>query len=493
MKNKEVKAGTQQSVHILLVMILMAIPFVYANEGQDESSKMNRWSTEKVNQWYTQQPWLVGCNFIPSTAINQLEMWQADTFDPETIDRELGWAQSIGMNFVRVYLHDLLWEQDSEGLIQRVDKFLSIADRHGFKVMFVLLDGCWDPHPKVGKQREPRPHVHNSGWLQSPHLDVLKNPSRHDELKGYVQGIISHYQNDSRILLWDLYNEPGNPNPNSYDKLEPKNLEELALGLCRKVFIWAREVNPSQPLSICVWTGDWVSTSLSPLNACALENSDVITYHNYGDFRSLKENTEGLFEYQRPLICTEYLSRPVGSTFFAALPFFKANRIGACNWGLVAGKTQTQYPWETWTKNFTEEPKAWFHDIFRADGRPYDENEAAYIKFMTRDNGSPDALQTVTLDELDIMKCLSDTLPAVRNQSMSGETIKIGGRQFERGVSVMAPSEFKIKLAKGAKRFTAWVGMNDEVVGKFPDWRKTVFKVFGDGKKTLGQRAGKAW
>lgn len=343
----------------------------------------DRWSLEKTQSWYAKQSWLVGCNFIPSTAINQLEMWQVDTFDPKTIDRELGWAQDIGMNFVRVYLHDMLWNQDKDGFIRRIDTFLNIADKHGLKVMFVLLDGCWDPYPELGKQREPKPHVHNSGWVQSPHIDVLKEPSRHDELKEYVQRILTRYKDDGRILLWDLYNEPGNQNPN-YGKLEPENLEKLALQLCGKVFIWAREVNPSQPLSICVWTGEWgTRSSLNPLNAFALGNSDVITYHNYGDFRSLKMNTEALLEYHRPLICTEYLARPVGSTFFAALPFFKANQVGACNWGLVAGKTQTQYPPESWTKTFSEEPKVWFHDIFRPDGRAFDDNEITFILKLT--------------------------------------------------------------------------------------------------------------
>jgi len=320
---------------ILFIVLLVASSTFFAY-GSGTNVIEGRWSLEKIHNWHSNQPWLVGCNFIPSTAINQLEMWQADTFDPETIDRELEWVQGIGMNFVRVYLHDMLWSQDKEGFIDRIDTFLNIADKHDLKVMFVLLDGCWDPHPKLGKQRDPKPYVHNSGWVQSPHIKVLKDSSKHDELEGYVQGILSQYKNDTRILLWDLYNEPGNPNAASYGKFVLKNLEDLALQLCKKGFMWARKVNPSQPLSIGVWIGNWKSGSLSPLNECALQNSDVITYHNYGNFISLKEKTSSLLEYNRPLICTEYMSRPVGSTFFAALPFFKAYKIGSCNWGWQA-------------------------------------------------------------------------------------------------------------------------------------------------------------
>jgi endo-1,4-beta-mannosidase len=150
-------------------------------------------------------PW---SNFIPSTAINELEMWQADTFDPPTIDRELGWAQSLGMNSMRVFLHNLLWEQDSAGFLMRMNKFLEVADKHHIRIMFVLLDSVWEPHPHLGKQREARPHVHNSGWVQAPGADVLKDPSRWDrEVKPYV---IAHFKDDRRILMWDLMNEPDN-------------------------------------------------------------------------------------------------------------------------------------------------------------------------------------------------------------------------------------------------------------------------------------------
>jgi hypothetical protein len=56
-------------------------------EGQS-----SRWSEAAANAWYSKQPWLVGSNYIPSNAVNQLEMWQADTFDPARIDTKLGWA-----------------------------------------------------------------------------------------------------------------------------------------------------------------------------------------------------------------------------------------------------------------------------------------------------------------------------------------------------------------------------------------------------------------
>ena len=370
---------------LFALFVLLTSSFCVAGETEDFAGSKARWSKQQAWQWYAQQPWLVGCNFTPSTAINQLEMWQAETFDPATTDRELGWAQGLGMNVVRVYLHDLLWKQDSEGFLGRIDQFLALADKHAIKVIFVPLDSVWDPFPALGKQRNPKPHVHNSGWLQSPHIDLLKDPSRHDELEGYIKGLLEKYKHDPRVLLWDLYNEPNNTNGDSYGRYEPKNKGELALALLQKLFKWGKEVNPDQPLSVCLWRGDWRLDKLDACDRFALEYSDIITYHNYHVFKDMKSRTEILLKYGRPLICTEYMARPTGSTFPYMLPLLKKYRIGAINWGFVAGKTQTQYPWDSWRRQYTAEPELWFHEILRSDGSPYDDNEVEFIKMMLQD------------------------------------------------------------------------------------------------------------
>ncbi len=341
------------------------------------------WPLEKAQAWGKATPWLVGCNFAPSTAINQLEMFQADTFDLATIDRELGWAEDLGFNSVRVFLHDLLWDQDRDGFLKRLDQFVEVADTHKIRVMFVLFDSVWDPFPKVGKQRAPKPHLHNSGWVQSPGLDILKDPKRHDSLEGYVKGVIAHFKDDRRVVAWDLFNEPDNMNRPSYETHEPGNKPGLALSLLTKTFAWAREVNPSQPLTSGVWLGDWSEDKLSPMNRYQLEQSDVISFHDYSKLDDLKKRVELLKRYKRPILCTEYMARPNGSTFDPALGYLKEQKIAAYNWGFVSGKTQTIYPWDTWTRTYTAEPPVWFHDIFRADGSVYDPKEVAYIKKVT--------------------------------------------------------------------------------------------------------------
>lgn len=343
-----------------------------------------RWSPQKANDWHAAKGWLVGCNYGTSTAINQLEMFQADTFDPAQIDKELGWAEGLGFNTIRVFLHDLLWKEDSAGFLKRLDQFVQIADKHHIGVMFVLFDSVWDPDPHAGKQREPRPHVHNSGWVQSPGRAVLSDPSKHKTLEPYVKGVIGHFRNDPRIHAWDIINEPDNPNKTAYGKVELSDKAEAALVLMKEAFAWAREVDPSQPLTSGVWIGTWPDPAkLSPTEKFQLDNSDVISFHCYGQLPEMKQAVEHLRSYGRPLLCTEYMARPRGSTFDPILGYLKDQKVAAYNWGFVSGKTQTIYPWDTWEKQYTAEPKVWFHDIFRQDGTPYDPKEVSYIRKIT--------------------------------------------------------------------------------------------------------------
>jgi hypothetical protein len=343
-----------------------------------------RWTEKQAADWGKKHGWLSGCNFGPSTAINQLEMFQADSFDAATMDRELGWAQSLGFNSVRVFLHHALWEQDSKGFLKRLDQFLKLADKHKIGVMFVLFDSCWDPYFQLGKQRAPKPHVHNSGWVQSPGADILKDAAKHDALKAYVVGVVGHFRKDKRIQVWDVWNEPDNKNDSAYGKLEPAHKVELMLPLLQKAFAWTREAKPTQPLTSGVWIGNWGDAAkFNATEKIQFDNSDVISFHCYGKLDELQKCVDNLRSHNRPILCTEYMARPNGSTFEPHLGYLKAAGVAAYNWGFVAGKTQTIYPWDSWKKTYTSEPPVWFHDIFRADGSAYIPKEVEYIRGVT--------------------------------------------------------------------------------------------------------------
>ena len=357
-----------------------------------------RWSEEKTIKWYNSYDWLAGTNFTPSTAINQLEMWQAETFDLETIDRELKWSAELGFNLHRVFLHNLVWQQNSEEFLQRVDQYLEVSDKYGIKTMIVLLDDVWDPNPVLGKQKDPVPHRHNSGWVQAPGREYLEDESKDPLIEAYVKGVIERFKNDNRVAIWDLYNEPANYNTNSYGEtsevkteLSSADKEKHSLRLVKKVFQWAREINPSQPLTMGIWRGNtnhWGTPGKLPeVDRVMIENSDLITFHTYdNNIKGVQAKIDQLKKYGRPIICTEYMARTNNNLFQDVMPLFKEENVGAINWGFVAGKTNTIYPWESWDKKFTAEPKTWFHDILRKNGEPYSKEEADLIRSLTGAN-----------------------------------------------------------------------------------------------------------
>ncbi|MGB8010408.1 MAG: cellulase family glycosylhydrolase [Terriglobales bacterium] len=345
-----------------------------------------RWPEQKANAWYAQQPWLVGSNYVPKSAINQLEMWQEATFDPVEIDTEFAWAEAMGMNTMRVFLHDLLWQQDVAGFQKRIDQFLTIASRHHIRPMFVLFDSCWDPLPHLGPQHSPVPGVHNSGWVQSPGAAALGDPAQYPRLKAYVNGIVRAFAKDDRILAWDLWNEPGADNHGSYPKEELKDKGRRVAALLPQVFEWARAANPTQPLTSGVWDADTSldRATLGKLQQIQLRESDIVTFHNYSWPEDFKGEVRWLRKHNRPVICTEYMARSVGSTFDTILPLAKQEHVGAINWGFVAGKTQTYLPWESWQHPYVaEDPPVWFHEVLHPDGTPYREAEVNLIRQLT--------------------------------------------------------------------------------------------------------------
>ena len=287
------------------------------------------------------------------------------------------------MNTMRVYLHYFPFRDNKAAFLKQMDQYLEISAKHNIKPMFVFFDDVWNPYPVAGKQPEPKKHLHNAGWVQSPGRDILWNPERHIELKPFVQEVMNRYKDDDRVLLWDLYNEPQNTNDNAYQE-NGKGKEEFSMMLLKEVFEWAREVNPSQPITSAPWIGDWNDESkMTEFHKFMFNHSDVITYHNYNDIADFKRVSEPLKRYNRPIICTEYMSRGNKSLFETHLPYMAENNIGAINWGLVAGRTQTIYPWDSWNKEYTAEPELWFHDIFRQDGTPYIQAEVDLIKKLT--------------------------------------------------------------------------------------------------------------
>jgi len=334
-------------------------------------------------------------------------MWQASTWDPERIDLELRWAAEIGMNTLRVYLHDLVWADDEQGLYSRMDEFLTICQKHGIRPWFVFFDDCHFPNPKLGKQPLPVVAYHNSGWVNSPSRDLAhryaEGKAKKEEverLKNYVQKTMERFKNDDRVLMWELYNEPGRGTSLHGGKGESVKKDayigDKSQQLVYDSWVWAREANPSQPIT---------STSAGTVGATNIKineiNSDIHSIHYYGPADKLEDLIRKYQQDGRPVIVSEWLARTIGSKVQTCLPLMKRMNAGAVNWGFVLGKTETVWPWssrkddegnmrsvvrERAQGNVVKpgeafpEPDLWFHDLFRIDGTPFEQEEIELFK-----------------------------------------------------------------------------------------------------------------
>ncbi len=343
-----------------------------------------QWSVEHAAEWYARQPRLCGANYVPAYAVNQLEMWQPDTFDPAAIDREFGWAARCGLNAMRVFLHDLLWVQDRNGFLDRIDRFLELGARHGLRIMPVFFDSCWHPFPRLGRQPDPEPGVHNAGWVQSPGAAVIHRPSEYPRLEAYVKGVVTRFARDPRVLAWDIWNEPGNMNAGSYKVREQPQKEQWELALLPRVFEWVREAGSEQPLTSPLWIGEWGrDEAMSVMARTQIAMSDVISFHSYEAAGTFAQRVHDLKRFRRPLLCTEYMARGWGNTIADVLPIAVRESLGLFLWGFVRGRTQTIFPWSSWQQPFDRDPPVPHHDLLHPDGTPFDESEIQGLREFT--------------------------------------------------------------------------------------------------------------
>jgi hypothetical protein len=343
--------------HFYLLLLIFAVGRLEAQQ------KAERWSEEKIWEWQNKQPWYCGFNYIPAYAINYTAMWDKSTFDPVAIDKELALAEGVGFNCLRAVLQYAVYEDDTAYFLRTLDRFLAICKRHKLSFMPALFDDCvfgLENDPKVGKQPEPLPGWYAWAWSPSPGHTMVIDSATHPRIEKYVKAVMNRFKDDERIFIWDLYNEPTNG-----------GLGTTSLPLLTKVIRWAREVNPTQPITVAVWNNN------RRLNAIAVEGSDIISFHNYGNKEQLEKHIQELKQYKRPLINTEWMNRPAGSTVENNLGVFYREKTGCMLWGLVNGKTQTHLPWGHRPGDSTA--AVWQHDLYKKDFTAYNQKELDLI------------------------------------------------------------------------------------------------------------------
>lgn len=349
---------------------------------------MNRkWSAERAWKWYNSRPWIRGCNFMSSDCANRIDQWQEYGFEErfETACRELALAAETGFNSIRIVPEFYVWQQDRDGFMKRFERYIDAADKNGISSMIVLGNDCCPPKEEalsrlhLGEQKVHWGYhggrkVSQHGTFDGAGYSVLDEPENEAQFCEFVRELVMTYRDDERVLIWDVFNEPGNAKRNN-----------MSLPIMQKMISIIREIDPIQPITIGIWT---YPTVLKEVEQIGLENSDILSFHNYGDYDSNVREIALLKKYGRPIVNTEWLNRCGGNTVEALFPLFYLEKIGCYNWGLVAGKYQTYEPhnavWDEYKKNpesqrnfdFTK----WFHDLYRPSLNPYNPHEIELIK-----------------------------------------------------------------------------------------------------------------
>ncbi|MBO5312367.1 MAG: cellulase family glycosylhydrolase [Clostridia bacterium] len=350
---------------------------------------MEKWSNERAWEWYNSRPWIRGCNYMCADCVNRVDQWQALHFDEylKTTENELKLMKELGFNSVRLILEYVVWKEEHEGFLERFERYISLCDSYGISCMIVLANDCMPPKtelwkmPYIGEQKYDwgyhggRKHSQHGGHsCPAPHY-YFDNPESTEDYYKMVREIVSLYKDDSRILMWDLFNEPGN-----------SNRRDITLPFVKRMVSEVRAINPSQPLTIGAWWCGGNCDFDNEVDRYALECSDIITYHNYGTYEEHIRVIKYLKTLNRPIINTEWLARCTGNTVFDNFPLFYLENIGCYNWGFVAGKYQTYEPYEAHWSWYNDDKRApidftkWFHDLYRPSLRPYDPREEELIK-----------------------------------------------------------------------------------------------------------------
>jgi len=177
---------------VFLGLFSDAVGDAAAAEGQKKRKQTN-WSQVR------------GANYIASYARNAAEVWSK--FDPEILDRELGYAQSLGLNSVRVWLDYWPYEADPTLMLSRLEHFLKLCDKHELQVMLVLFDSCATKTEEQLQKKEQTVDPHWKHWAANPGYRYL-DPEHWKPLEAYVKAIVGAHLNDPRVQAWDVMNEP---------------------------------------------------------------------------------------------------------------------------------------------------------------------------------------------------------------------------------------------------------------------------------------------
>lgn len=302
--------------------------------------------------------------------------------------------QDIGLNSVRMFLPFNVWYHERDKFIDRLKRFLDELSDKGITMMPVLFNDCVG----FGRPKDITPSLpcgwheyeigHHGGHKENPFTGETRRtgwiywdePEWRPVMEEYLRAIISEFKDDSRIYAWDLWNEPGN-----------SNRHDMSIHYLKRSFEIARECNPIQPLTAGVWSypddfGINPESDVEPIQRLALNESDIVTFHQYESIERVKHVVNRLKQEGRPMLNTEWLNRVLDNMVQDNLPLYHDEHIGSYSWGLVAGKSQHFLPWDELWKKRNLPLNRWQHDLFDTYHTPYDRDELVLMRKLSAKN-----------------------------------------------------------------------------------------------------------
>lgn len=317
---------------------------------------------------------------------NRIDQWQSYGFEErlETTEKELTLMEELGYNAVRILPEFFVWNNEHDGFMKRFDRYLDVCAKHGMSCMVILANDCMPPKgarvDRLGEQTVDWGYhggrkVSQHGRFSDIGFHVLDDPETAPKYFEMVREIVETYKNDERINIWNVYNEVGN-----------SNRRDITLKNLKKILEIVRSIDPIQPLTCETWSlGTQSVEELPEVERYALEHSDLISYHSYSTYDINIQQIHTLKQFERPILCTEWLARCLHNNVQEMFPLFYLEKIGCYNWGFVAGKYQTTEPWNGLWQDYEKNPgldidfTKWFHDLYRPSFRPYDPKETELI------------------------------------------------------------------------------------------------------------------
>lgn len=349
-----------------------------------------KWSKERAWEWYNARPWIRGCNYMSADCANRVDQWQEYGFEErfETAAGELKLMAELGYNSIRIIPEFIVWKKEHDGFTERFERYIELAAQNNISCMIVLGNDCCPPKEealkrmRLGEQQVDWGYhggrrISQHGRFDGIGYSLLDDPEYTEKYYEFVREIVGKYKNDERVIMWDVYNEPGNSRRSG-----------ITLPHLEKFFEIIRDIDPIQPLTVGIWSQSTELENLTEAEKYGLENSDIISYHNYNSYENNVRELRLLKKLGRPVINTEWLNRCGGNSVEEMFPLFYLEKIGCYNWGFVAGKYQTYEPWNGIWDGYKENPEAfehfdftkWFHDIYRPSHNPYNPKETELIK-----------------------------------------------------------------------------------------------------------------